>query len=32
VFENPVRFLSQSPKFRIRPGVTTDVTQAAIAR
>ena len=32
VFENPVRFLSQSPKFRIRPGVAADVTQAAIAR
>jgi uncharacterized protein len=29
VFENPVRFLSQSPKFRIRPGVATGVAQAA---
>jgi predicted metal-dependent TIM-barrel fold hydrolase len=32
VFENPVRFLSQSPKFRIRPDVVTEVAPATIAR
>lgn len=32
VFENPVRFLSQSPKFRIRPEVVTEVAPATIAR
>jgi predicted metal-dependent TIM-barrel fold hydrolase len=31
VFDNPVRFLSQSPKFRLRPGVTVDVTPAAVS-
>ena len=28
VFENPVRFLSQSPKFRIRPGVVSEAAPA----
>lgn len=31
VFENPVRFLSQSPKFRIRPSVADEVATAAPA-
>ena len=26
VYENPVRFLSQSPKFRLRPGLPADAT------
>ena len=32
VFENPVRFLSQSPKFRIRPDVVAAAAPAAVAR
>ena len=28
VYENPVRFLSQSPKFRIRPEVGSEVAAA----
>jgi hypothetical protein len=28
VFDNPVRFLSQSPKFRIRPELASDRTPA----
>ena len=31
VFDNPVRFLSQSPKFRIRPDVAADVNPTAPA-
>jgi uncharacterized protein len=31
VFENPVRFLSQSPKFRIRPDVVSEAAPATIA-
>jgi predicted metal-dependent TIM-barrel fold hydrolase len=32
VFENPVRFLSQSPKFLVRPAAAADVTPAVAAR
>jgi uncharacterized protein len=28
VYENPVRFLSQSPKFRLRPGLATEAAPA----
>ena len=31
VFENPVRFLSQSAKFKIRPEVVTEATAATVA-
>jgi predicted metal-dependent TIM-barrel fold hydrolase len=31
VFENPVRFLSQSAKFRLRPGVAVDAAPAAVS-
>ena len=32
VFENPVQFLSQSPKFMIRPEVSTEIAPATVAR
>jgi predicted metal-dependent TIM-barrel fold hydrolase len=32
VFENPVQFLSQSPKFTIRPDVLNEVAPATVAR
>jgi predicted metal-dependent TIM-barrel fold hydrolase len=32
VFDNPVRFLSQCPKFRIRPDVAAEAAPATIAR
>ena len=31
VFDNPVRFLSQSPKFRVRPDVAVDAAPAAVS-
>jgi predicted metal-dependent TIM-barrel fold hydrolase len=31
VFENPVRFLGQSPKFRIRPSAATEPVREAVA-
>jgi hypothetical protein len=32
VFENPARFLSQSPRFRVRPGITNEVAPATMVR
>jgi predicted metal-dependent TIM-barrel fold hydrolase len=32
VFENPARFLGQSPKFKVRPEVATEIAPATAAR
>jgi predicted metal-dependent TIM-barrel fold hydrolase len=32
VYENPVRFLSQSPNFKIRPAIEHEVGPAAVGR